>query len=563
MNYRKSLWLAVLMILAAGLVMAACGGATPTAAPTEAAATEAPATEAAARTGGHPALADVKVRQAIAYAIDKEAITTDLLLGLTDPAATLWENTPYADPSLKPYPYDPEKAKSLLDEAGWTDTNGDGTRDKDGLELVLTYGTNQREIRKQVQAVIQQQLADVGIGSELKNYESDIFFGSFGEGGPMAKGELDMFEFSNTTAFPDPDSVDFSCTEIPSDEQPQGANYSAFCDQELDDLVNLQRRQADPAARIETFHQISKLTYDKMYWLGLWDDPDLYAVGPRLQNVKLSGVTPFFNVKEWDLKDVTGKKSATFNFTQEFDTLNPAYTAMYFSGITTQIWGCAAWDFDENNAAQPRLVKEMPTVSEDGKTVTLTLRDDITWSDGEPITADDFIFTYQMAIDPQNTVSSQTPYDQVDTVEAPDPQTVVVTFKDVYAPWLGRLYTYLLPKHVLQPAYDAEGNINNAEWNKAPTVGCGPFVFQSWETGQSATFVANESYFDGRPTLDEIIVTFITDNDAQRAAVLAGDSDFGTFLDPSEVPDYEAGGSTIVKAYSGYNEGIFFRQDGK
>jgi peptide/nickel transport system substrate-binding protein len=208
-------------------------------------------------------------------------------------------------------------------------------------------------------------------------------------------------------------------------------------------------------------------------------------------------------------------------------------------------------------------VKDMPTVSEDGKTVTLNLRDDITWSDGTPITADDFVFTYQMVIDPQNTVSSQTPYDQVASVEAPDPQTVVVTFNDVYAPWQAKLFTFLLPKHILQPVYDASGNLNDAEWNTAPTVGCGPFVFQSWDTGQSATFVANENYFDGRPILDQIIVTFITDNDAQRAAVLAGDSDFGSFLDPSEVAEYEAGGVKIVKGFSGYNEGIFFRQDGK
>ena len=58
----------------------------------------------------------------------------------------------------------------------------------------------------------------------------------------------------------------------------------------------------DFAARQQTFYKISKMIYDKVYWLGLWQDPDIWAVGSRLQNVKLSGATPFFNIAEWDLK---------------------------------------------------------------------------------------------------------------------------------------------------------------------------------------------------------------------------------------------------------------------
>ena len=132
MQLKKSWWLMALAVLVLGVVMAACAPATPVAtqAPeTEAPPTEAPASEVERGPGGHPALADVKVRQAIAYAIDKEAITTDLLSGLTDPASTLWENTPYQDPSLTPYAYDPDKANALLDEAGWVDSNSDGTRE--------------------------------------------------------------------------------------------------------------------------------------------------------------------------------------------------------------------------------------------------------------------------------------------------------------------------------------------------------------------------------------------------------------------------------------------------
>jgi peptide/nickel transport system substrate-binding protein len=252
---------------------------------------------------GNPALQDVKVRQAIAYATDREKLVKDLLGGRTQPAATLWDNTLYVDPSIKPYPYDPEKAKALLDEAGWKDTNGNGVRDKDGQELSLTYGTTTRAIRQDTQAVIQQELAAVGIKVELQNFSSDIFFQSYADGGPAATGQLDLFEYSNSPQFPDPDYYEMLCSEIPSAEKPTGVNSEFLCDPELDALFQKQTTQVDFAARQQTFYQITKLIYDKVYWLGLWQDPDWYAVSNRLLNVKISGVPPcFFNIAEWDLK---------------------------------------------------------------------------------------------------------------------------------------------------------------------------------------------------------------------------------------------------------------------
>ncbi len=252
---------------------------------------------------GHPALQDVRVRQALAYALDREKIAKDLLLGKTQPGASLWDKSPYVDPSLKPYPFDPNKAKELLDEAGWKDSNGDGTRDKDGVELVLRYGTTTKEVRQSMQAIAQQMLADVGVGTELFNYDSDIFFASYGDKGPTYSGELDIYEWSDVpTAFPDPDIAYWLCSEIPSDENPQGVNAQFLCDDELDALFQQQATQVDFNARVETFHKITKLMYDQVYWLSIWLDPDIWAVGGRLANVKLSGATPFYNIGEWDLK---------------------------------------------------------------------------------------------------------------------------------------------------------------------------------------------------------------------------------------------------------------------
>jgi peptide/nickel transport system substrate-binding protein len=250
---------------------------------------------------GHPALQDVNVRKAIVLAIDRFSLDKDLLLGKTVPASTDWDNTPWVDPSLQPYPFDPEQAKQLLDAAGWK-VGTDGVREKDGKKLELKYGTTTREIRKDTQAVLQQQLAAVGIKVDLLNYESDLFFSGFGDNGPAATGQLDMFEYSQVpSSFPDPDIFEWLCSDIPSKDKPTGTNWSAICDKDLDGLFQLQSTQVDFSQRQQTFYKITKLIYDKVYWFGLWQDPDQWAVGKRLLNVKIGGSTPFYNVGEWDL----------------------------------------------------------------------------------------------------------------------------------------------------------------------------------------------------------------------------------------------------------------------
>jgi peptide/nickel transport system substrate-binding protein len=254
-------------------------------------------------TNGHPALQDPRVRQAIAIAIDRNTIIRDEYADAVKPAISYWDGTPYIDPSLQPWPFDPEKARSLLDEAGWVDSNGNGIRDKDGTELDLTYGTTTSEVRQAVQAAMQKQLSDVGVQVELLNYDADTFFAAAEGGGPAAGGQLDLFEYSvRTSNYPDPGTSDFLCDRIPSESVTDGENWSYLCDPDLDELFKKQATQIDFSQRQKTVQEISKMIYDKVYFVGLWTDPDYWAANPRLKNVKLSGKTPFYNIAEWDIQ---------------------------------------------------------------------------------------------------------------------------------------------------------------------------------------------------------------------------------------------------------------------
>jgi peptide/nickel transport system substrate-binding protein len=255
-----------------------------------------------------PFMLDVNVRKAIALAADRFTIVKDMLVESINPVnVTFWDTTPpYKTDTLKPYPYDQEQAKQLLDAAGWTDSDGDGIRDKtiDGkkVDLIVRYATNQRELRKNIQAVVEQEWKQVGIGTELANYSSDIFWNRYNDGGPMALGQYDVAEYSSVqNAYPDPDTDVFTCAQVVNADNPDGTNDQGYCNPALDDLFKKQAVTTDPAARKELFNQIEQIMYDDVVYVGMWQDPDLWSVSSRLKNVKFSGVYPFWNAYEWEI----------------------------------------------------------------------------------------------------------------------------------------------------------------------------------------------------------------------------------------------------------------------
>jgi peptide/nickel transport system substrate-binding protein len=237
----------------------------------------------------------------MALGADPGTFCEEHFYGLTQPATTGWDNTIWVDPTLDPWPYNPSRARQLLDAAGWIDTDGDGVRDKDGVALALSHGTTTSELRHEAQVYFQEQMAAIGIQINLQSYEDDLFFADFADGGPAATGQLDLFEYSSAPRFPDPDIDEWLCAEIPDAENVSGRNWTAHCDPTLDALFKAQSSQMDPVKRQDTFQQITRHIYGNVYWLGLWQDPDLWVVGPRLQNVRISAATPFFNVHEWEL----------------------------------------------------------------------------------------------------------------------------------------------------------------------------------------------------------------------------------------------------------------------
>ncbi len=217
------------------------------------------------------ALMDPQVRQAIAHAVDRHAMAEGLIgPGIEVPTSwyppTLWpEDLPYLD-------YDVDRANALLDEAGWVDSNDDGTRDKDGVELTgLRFGTTENELRNNYQLLIQEYLAEVGIGVEIMIVPASIFFAPFAEGGTLTNYEWDLSIFANSAdpLTPMGDPASYQCSGIPTAEAPDGFNPWQFCNERYDEVDDLIGRTMPGPERDALVEEAVRLKFEGYFWHGL------------------------------------------------------------------------------------------------------------------------------------------------------------------------------------------------------------------------------------------------------------------------------------------------------
>ena len=166
--------------------------------------------------------------------------------------------------------------------------------------------------------------------------------------------------------------------------------------------------------------------------------------------------------------------------------------------------------------------------SPDNKVTTFHLREGVTWHDGKPFTAEDVLFSYEAAMDPDvDAINKRPAFAKVAKVVKVDDLTVRVTWKEPYSPGFGAWVFYIMPKHVYQYAKGKGEEFNKNPKNSVP-VGTGPFKFQEWKRGEKVVLKANEGYFRGRPHLDEMVFKIIPQGQTQMAAYKTGQLDLMT-----------------------------------
>jgi len=238
----------------------------------------------------HPFFKDKRVRQAIAHAADKKALIDGVLLGLGQEAIGPYKPGTWAyNPNVRKYPHDPSLAKALLATAGWKEK--DGVLEKDGQPFEFTVLTNAgNEARAKTAAILQQNLAEVGIRMKIRTVEWAAFINEF-----IDKRKFDAVILGwNIT--PDPDQFDIWHS---SKTGPKELNHVGFANSEVDRLLDEGRSTFDLEKRKKAYYRIQEILAEEQPYVFLFVPEALPVVQNRFRGIVPAPAGIAYNFVKW------------------------------------------------------------------------------------------------------------------------------------------------------------------------------------------------------------------------------------------------------------------------
>ena len=235
---------------------------------------------------------DKRVRQALTYAIDKQEIIEGVLLGYGKAATGPYKpDTWVYNTQVKTYGYDPDKAKQLLAEAGWRDSDGDGILDKDGKSFSFTIVTNQgNDLRAKSGEIIQRRFRQIGVDVQLRIIEWATFLKEF-----INPGNFDA-TILGWTGGPEPDQYNIWHS---SKTGPRQLNFIGFKNAEVDEILEQGRRTFDLQERKRYYDRFQDILAEEQPYTFLYIAEALPALAKRFRGIEPAPAGIRYNFSDW------------------------------------------------------------------------------------------------------------------------------------------------------------------------------------------------------------------------------------------------------------------------
>jgi peptide/nickel transport system substrate-binding protein len=260
----------------------------------------------------HPFFKDVRVRRAVRMAIDVDTLIDEVFLGYPEPVWTEFFRPPYVCDNIPRPEYDPEGAMALLEEAGWTDEDGDGIRECHGCPyaeegykmsaefmIYATYG----EVLELAQQLIAEDLKKVGMETELGMQEDAVMWGTYDEGGTEQNGQFELNMWDDGYAGIDPSDFIWSFYATGGQEPDWGWNVVRWSNEEADALID-ETYTLDEEYRQELFCQLAEIFEEELPWILLFSTTENAAHSDRLQGVQPSvNDIITWNAADWQIQE--------------------------------------------------------------------------------------------------------------------------------------------------------------------------------------------------------------------------------------------------------------------
>jgi len=243
------------------------------------------------------------MREAVAYAIDKNEINTRLLGGLAQVANTFVSPGAWFYVDQPPTSFDPDKARQILEDGGWKDTDADGIREKDGTKAKIELCTTTRQVRQDTLALVAAWLKEVGIDTVINPVSPDNIFADYNEGTVdtpcvLSHANFDLAEHATSSSI-DPLGNYFSYHSTQVD--PAGVNNAGVNDPDLDKALDTMKGSVDFNVIQGAMADVQKIYAEKTVEIPLYYRKQVDLHSPRLGNffANPTQAGPTWNVVDW------------------------------------------------------------------------------------------------------------------------------------------------------------------------------------------------------------------------------------------------------------------------
>ncbi len=234
-----------------------------------------------------PVLKDIRVRQAIAYAVDRQPFIHYLMRDFARPAYSLLPPESWAyDGDVPHYEHNPGKARELLDQAGYPEVNG--------VRFHLTFKTSTEESTRLMAAVLQQQLHDVGIALDIRTFEFATFFSD------VTRGEYQLHSLRWVGGNEDPDIFEYVFHS--SKFSPHGANRTYYSNPRVDALIDQARSELDLETRKRLYAELQQAVAQDVPYINLWYLDNVLIASRRVHGLTLNPPGNYDFLKTADLE---------------------------------------------------------------------------------------------------------------------------------------------------------------------------------------------------------------------------------------------------------------------
>jgi peptide/nickel transport system substrate-binding protein len=246
-------------------------------------------------------LADVNVRQAVAYCLDRQAIIDEVWYGLSAPPSSfIPPEHPLYNPEVTRYEFNPQRGLALLKAAGWEDHDGDQYIDQNGRPLSLSLYTRNNLMRDRIASLIARQLSyNCGISVTVEFYTREELFSTFPDGLVTGR-QFDLAEFywSTTEGWQNCDL--FISGQIPSDENPSGGNYPGYANTDYDKACEAGLKSLYFTDRLENYHRAQAIYTADLPSLPLFWRLKIAVTRPRVSGLVLdpSAASEYWNIEQ-------------------------------------------------------------------------------------------------------------------------------------------------------------------------------------------------------------------------------------------------------------------------